>query len=267
MPLVQKAELSRSEIQILIEQLLNKECDNPLEHSEWTEGRTDQVIKLKKQLAEKEKALADEQEASVAVQNKLKELRVELNAEKSRLSANVRQLEETLSAKVTEAQTLHTRLQHILESHTAEKQGFVRQIEQLQSKVNENVTIIHKMQEDKNQTQGHMQQELIAQGKQFEVQFSQMRDNENSLKAQLAQKHADIQELQNVNMRLTQETQMLQSTRENNTTENELLKQQLHMMQQRLILSDGNLQHYEEAREMLQEKARQLEVCSLCEFI
>ncbi|OAD54616.1 Laminin subunit alpha-2, partial [Eufriesea mexicana] len=188
-PLVQKAELSRSEIQILIDQLLNKQMDNPSEHSEWTEGRADPVIKLKKQLAEKEKALADEHEANIAFQNKLKELRAELNSERSRLSANVRQLEEALNVKVTETQTLHTRMQHILESHAAEKQGFTRQIEQLQAKINDNATIIHKMQEDQGQTQGHLQQELIAQRKQMEVQFAQMRENENSLKAQLAQKH------------------------------------------------------------------------------
>lgn len=250
MPLVQKAELSRSEIQILIDQLLNKQMDNPSEHSEWTEGRADPVIKLKKQLAEKEKALADEHEANIAFQNKLKELRAELNSERSRLSANVRQLEEALNAKVTETQTLHTRMQHILESHAAEKQGFTRQIEQLQTKVNENAAIIHKMQEDQGQTQGHMQQELIAQRKQMEVQFAQMRDNENALKAQLAQKHVEVQELQSE----------LQATCESSTAEIEMLRQQLGLMQGQLMHSEGQLQHFKEAGDRLQDVARQLEV-------
>ncbi|XP_076482209.1 uncharacterized protein LOC117166047 isoform X2 [Bombus vancouverensis nearcticus] len=249
MPLVQKAELSRSEIQILIDQLLNKQMDNPSEHSEWTEGRADPVIKLKKQLAEKEKALADEHEANIAFQNKLKELRAELNSERSRLSANVRQLEEALNAKVTETQTLHTRMQHILESHAAEKQGFTRQIEQLQTKVNENAAIIHKMQEDQGQTQGHMQQELIAQRKQMEVQFAQMRDNENALKAQLAQKHVEVQELQSE----------LQATCESSTAEIEMLRQQLGLMQGQLMHSEGQLQHFKEAGDRLQDVARQLE--------
>ncbi|XP_012272203.1 kinectin isoform X1 [Orussus abietinus] len=256
MPLVQKAELSRSEIQILIDQLLNKQLDNPLEHSEWTEGRADPVIKLKKQLAEKEKALADEHEVSVAFQSKLKELRAELNAERSRLTASVRQLEEALNAKATEALTLHTRMQHILESHAAEKQGFARQIEQLQAKVNEDAAIIHKMQEDQGQTQGHMQQELIAQRKQLEVQFAQMRDNENALKAQLAQKHVEVQELQNVNMSVTQE---LQATCESSTAEIEMLRQQLAMMQEQLIHSEGQMQHFKETGDRLQDMARQLE--------
>lgn len=224
--------------------------DNPSEHSEWTEGRADPVIKLKKQLAEKEKALADEHEANIAFQNKLKELRAELNSERSRLSANVRQLEEALNAKVTETQTLHTRMQHILESHAAEKQGFTRQIEQLQTKVNENAAIIHKMQEDQGQTQGHMQQELIAQRKQMEVQFAQMRDNENALKAQLAQKHVEVQELQSE----------LQATCESSTAEIEMLRQQLGLMQGQLMHSEGQLQHFKEAGDRLQDVARQLEV-------
>lgn len=247
---IQKAELSRSEIQILTNQLLNKQQDNPLEHSEWTEGRADPVIKLKKQLAEKEKALTDEHEASVAFQNKLKELRAEFNSEKSRLLATVRQLEESLNAKNTETQTLHTRMQHILESHVAEKQGFARQIEQLQAKVNEDAAIIHKLQEDQGQTQGHLQQELMAQRKKMEVQFTQMCENENALKTQLAQKHVEVQELQNE----------LQATCESSTAEIEMLRQQLSIMQGQLIHSEGQMQHFKETSDRLQDITRQLEV-------
>ncbi|XP_072744778.1 uncharacterized protein [Anoplolepis gracilipes] len=246
---IQKAELSRSEIQILTNQLLNKQQDNPLEHSEWTEGRADPVIKLKKQLAEKEKALADEHEASVAFQNKLKELRAELNSERSRLLSNIKQLEESLNNKITETQTLHTRMQHIFESHAAEKQGFSRQIEQLQTKVSEDSAIIHKLQEDQGQTQGHLQQELMAQRKQMEVQFAQMRENENALKTQLAQKHVEVQELQNE----------LQATCESSTAEIEMLRQQLGIMQGQLMHSEGQLQHFKETSDRLQDVARQLE--------
>ncbi|EGI70299.1 Ribosome-binding protein 1, partial [Acromyrmex echinatior] len=246
---IQKAELSRSEIQILTNHLLNKQQDNPLEHSEWTEGRADPVIKLKKQLAEKEKALTDEHEASVAFQNKLKELRTEFNTERSRLLATTRQLEETLNAKITETQTLHTRMQHILESHVAEKQGFARQIEQLQTKVNEDATIIHKLQEDQGQTQGHLQQELMAQRKQMEVQFAQMRETENTLKSQLAQKHVEMQDLQNE----------LQATCESSSGEIEMLRQQLGLMQGQLMHSEGQLQHFKETNDRLQDIARQLE--------
>ncbi|XP_020284045.1 ribosome-binding protein 1 isoform X4 [Pseudomyrmex gracilis] len=246
---IKKAELSRSEIQILTDQLLNKQQDNPVEHSEWTEGRADPVIKLKKQLAEKEKALIDEHEASVNLQNKLKEMRNEFTTEKSRLTATIRQLEESLNCKITENQTLNTRMQHILETHAAEKQGFARQIEQLQTKVSEDTAIIHKLQEDQGQTQGHLQQELMAQRKQMEVQFAQIRDNENALKVQLTQKHVEVQELQNE----------LQATVDSSATEMEMMRQQMGMMQTQLVHTESQLQHFKETNDQLQDIARQLE--------
>lgn len=90
-------------------------------------GRQDPVVKLKKQLAEKEKALSDEQEAHQAIQNKLKELRTELNAEKH---AN-RELAETINARQADLQTLNTRVQTISD----EKQNFARQVQQVNDRI------------------------------------------------------------------------------------------------------------------------------------
>lgn len=81
------------------------------------------MVKLKKQLAEKEKALSDEQEAHHAIQSKLRELRTELNAEKH----VSRQLEETLNARQVDLQTVNARLQ----STTEEKQNFSKQLQQV----------------------------------------------------------------------------------------------------------------------------------------
>lgn len=86
-------------------------------------GRQDPMVKLKKQLAEKEKALCDEQEAHQAIQSKLKELRAELNVEKH---AN-RQFEETLNARQMDLQALNARLQAMAE----EKQTFSKQLQQV----------------------------------------------------------------------------------------------------------------------------------------
>lgn len=80
-------------------------------------------MKLKKQLADKEKALTEEQEAGVGLQNKLKELRLELNSEKHAS----RQLEETLLARQAELTGLATRLQHSAE----EKQALGLQLQQV----------------------------------------------------------------------------------------------------------------------------------------
>lgn len=81
------------------------------------------MVKLKKQLAEKEKALTEEQEAGVALQSKLKELRNELNAEKHQ----VRQLGETVAVRQAELSSLGGRLQLAAE----EKQTLVQQIQQV----------------------------------------------------------------------------------------------------------------------------------------
>lgn len=81
------------------------------------------MVKLKKQLAEKEKALGDEQEAHQAIQSKLKELRTELNVEKH----TNRQLEETLNARQMDLQALNARLQALAE----EKQNVSKQLQQV----------------------------------------------------------------------------------------------------------------------------------------
>ena len=92
------------------------------------------MVKLKKQLAEKEKALTAEQEAHQALQSKLKELRAELNNEKH---AN-RQREETLNSRQNDIQALNARLQSISE----EKQNLVKQIQQVSSEIFSDVRLL-----------------------------------------------------------------------------------------------------------------------------
>jgi chromosome segregation ATPase len=81
------------------------------------------MAKLKKQLAEKEKALAAELEAHQSTQNKVKELRTELNNEKH---LN-RQREEGLNGRLAEIQSLNTRLQVV----TNEKENYAKQLQQV----------------------------------------------------------------------------------------------------------------------------------------
>ncbi|XP_045538003.1 ribosome-binding protein 1 [Papilio machaon] len=116
---VREAALSRNEIQILTDALLNKHHDPLPEHSEWTEGPNDPMQKLKKQLAEKEKALADEVEASQALHAKLKELRATLNAERGRATAAGRAAEQAAGAARAELHTLQARLQRVLDDNHA----------------------------------------------------------------------------------------------------------------------------------------------------
>nr|XP_049704579.1 ribosome-binding protein 1 isoform X7 [Helicoverpa armigera] len=114
---VREAVLSRTEIQILTDALLNKHHDPLPEHSEWTEGPNDPIQKLKKQLADKEKALADEIEASQALHAKLKELRGALNAERTRAAAAARAAEQAAAAARAELHTQQARLQRLLDDN------------------------------------------------------------------------------------------------------------------------------------------------------
>ncbi|XP_026494193.2 calponin homology domain-containing protein DDB_G0272472 isoform X3 [Vanessa tameamea] len=130
---VREAALSRTDIQVLTDALLNKHHDQLPEHSEWTEGPNDPMQKLKKQLADKEKALADEIEASQALHAKLKELRTNLNAERGRASAAGRAAEQAAAAARAEQHTLQARLQRLLDDNHALAQDKLM----LQSKLSE----------------------------------------------------------------------------------------------------------------------------------
>ncbi|XP_061728930.1 ribosome-binding protein 1-like [Cydia pomonella] len=114
---VRDAALSRTEIQILTDALLNKHHDPLPQHSEWTEGPNDPMQKLKKQLADKEKALADELEASQALHAKLKELRATLNAERGRAAAATRAHEQAAEAARAEIHTHQTRVKRLADDN------------------------------------------------------------------------------------------------------------------------------------------------------
>ncbi|XP_014243539.1 kinectin [Cimex lectularius] len=131
--LVQKAELSRSENQLLIDALLNKQQEDI---SEWLQGRQDPLVKLKKQLLETEQALKDEKEAAVGLQTKLKELRNEINNEKS----TNRQMEERLATVQNECQSYSLKLQQAIEDKqalTAQHNSCLQQIKQCQKQLSD----------------------------------------------------------------------------------------------------------------------------------
>ncbi|XP_055915830.1 interaptin isoform X2 [Eupeodes corollae] len=121
MNLFGRAELNRSEIQILIDYLLNKQQDMPASHSEWSD---DIVQKLKKQLEEKEKALQEEQESSIGIQAKLREMRTEINAERAQMNANVKGYIEEIQAKKSELAAMTQEIQNLNDKFTLERQQF-----------------------------------------------------------------------------------------------------------------------------------------------
>lgn len=110
---VQHSELSRTEVQLLIDLLLNKQLEAPAVIDDWSEGKSDPVQKLKKQLAEKEKLLADEQELLVGVQAKLKEVRSEQLQERSQWQQKLRASEEGKIELVANHNRLQQKIQEL----------------------------------------------------------------------------------------------------------------------------------------------------------
>lgn len=112
-----RAELTRSEIQLLIDYLLNKQQDTiAVNHSDWSD---DIVQKLKKQLGEKDKQLAEEQDAVVSLQQKLRELKAEMNAER-------KSVHDELLQRRTESATLKRDMTDLLERNQVLKAQLVQ---------------------------------------------------------------------------------------------------------------------------------------------
>lgn len=129
-----RADLTKNQIQVLIDFLLNKQSDT-LAHdpSEWSEGKSDLVQKLKKQLQEKEAQLKNEQDALSGMQSKLKELRTELNSDKVHFNANLKYNAEQLQNSKMEIKNLQTEIQFLTDKHNTEKQTMSSSFKQLQA--------------------------------------------------------------------------------------------------------------------------------------
>lgn len=163
---ISRADLTRNQIQVLIDFLLNKQSDT-LAHdpTEWSEGKSDLMQKLKKQLQEKEAQLKNEQDALAGMQSKLKELRGEFNTEKVQFNANLKAHSEQLHNSKLEIKNLQSEIQFLTDKHNTEKQTMSVSFKQLQAqcmqmketlKAQEGLPNIQQVQSD-NQT---LQQEL-----------------------------------------------------------------------------------------------------------
>lgn len=129
-----RADLTKNQIQVLIDFLLNKQSDT-LAHdpTEWSEGKSDLVQKLKKQLQEKEEQLKNEQDALSGMQSKLKELRNEFNTEKVQFNANLKAHAEQLNHSKMEIKNLQTEIQFLNNKHSSEKQSMSASFNQIQA--------------------------------------------------------------------------------------------------------------------------------------
>ncbi|GLV33417.1 aluminum tubes [Carabus blaptoides fortunei] len=190
---------------------------------EWSEGRADPVQKLKKQLAEKERALSEQQEAVLGARAKLQEVRAELNTERSRLAQNYRNLEETKNSE--------------LQAAMARMQGMNQKMQQM----NEELVMTRKLRDELSAMQ--------IQRQQLEMHLSQKQDAEATIQSQIGQLGGELQEHKQVNTQLSME---LQALRENSHTEKEMLLDRIRQM-------EGQMMHYKNEADQKQDLSRQLE--------
>ncbi|CAM4554120.1 unnamed protein product [Caretta caretta] len=124
---------SEGEAQQLIEILTDKAGVQDTWHTATQKG--DPVTTLKRQLEEREKQLATEQEDSSAARNKLRELTKELAAEKAKMVAVETKLKEQLLAREQEITAVQARMQASYQDHVNETQQLQGKIRTLQEQL------------------------------------------------------------------------------------------------------------------------------------
>lgn len=128
-----RADLTRNEIQILIDFLLNKQQDTAnVTHSDWSD---DPIHKLRNQLDEKDRLLAEEQKAVMSIQTKLREMRAELNAERTQAAHLRTAHNDELNALKSDLNQIQQDRQLIIERTNNEKQALNKQLQHLQQKL------------------------------------------------------------------------------------------------------------------------------------
>lgn len=168
-----RTELTRSEIQILIDFLLNKQQDTiNVTNCDWSD---DIVQKLRKQLEEKDRQLSEEQTASVALHAKLRELRAELNGERILANQRVNANAEKLATLTEELHQLQQDYQVTTERAANDKKALEFQLKQHQAK---------------------LFQEKQLQGQEATQKLQQLTETNASLTTEILSKNALVQELQ-----------------------------------------------------------------------
>lgn len=177
-----RTELTRGEIQILIEFLLNKQQDTAsVIHSDWSD---DPIHKLRNQLDEKDRLLGEEQKAMLAIQTKLRELRAELNAERTQSSHFKNAHIEEVNALKADLNQIQQDRQSTVERANNEKQALNKQLQHLQQK---------------------LFQEKNAQSQENTQQVQQLTEANAQLSAELLSKNQIIQEMQEKYLRIHDE--------------------------------------------------------------
>ncbi|NXI50515.1 RRBP1 protein, partial [Chloroceryle aenea] len=162
----------------------------------------DPVAVLKRQLEEKEKQLAAEQEDAAAAKNKLRELSKELAAERAKAVAMEGKLKEQLLTREREIAAVQARMQASYQDHVSETQ-------QLQGKIR---TLQEQLENGPNTQLARLQQENSILRDALNQATSQMESKQNAELAKLRQEYNKIlKELSEKSEVLQQEEQQKKS--------------------------------------------------------
>lgn len=194
--LIKTVTLNNEDIQHLTDILLNKQSDGS---TEWRK-KNDPLGVLKKQLQEKEVALEKAMKNLSAAVQKTRELRNELEVEKSR-QLNSREKSQQMQIEI---QTLHMKLQQSYDSHRNEMTAIQKQLQQMQVKCNEERSHALRLQEDNARLQQLMKNEqhlkheieqLRNDRQQFELRIKSGQKNNDELLMKNQQLEARLKSL------------------------------------------------------------------------
>ena len=151
LPMVQRAPLSGTEIQTLIDVLLNKQQQNNAGGDWVKKGRVDPITQLRRQLEEVESRLRDKDEAHSALSAKITDLCGELHGEKSRSAKLKNQLEDSIANSSRQQEVAAANLKASKEAKLAELRATLDQ--EYQIKFQQQQQLVEQLQGATNDTE------------------------------------------------------------------------------------------------------------------
>ncbi|XP_074898503.1 ribosome-binding protein 1 isoform X1 [Buteo buteo] len=155
----------------------------------------DPVAVLKRQLEEKEKQLAAEQEDAAAARNKLRELSKELAAERAKAVAVEGKLKEQLLAREREIAAVQARMQASYQDHVSETQQLQGKIRTLQEQLeNGPNTQLARLQQENSILRDALNQATSQTESKQNAELAKLRQECNKLMKELSEKSEVLQQ-------------------------------------------------------------------------
>ncbi|KFO85717.1 Ribosome-binding protein 1, partial [Buceros rhinoceros silvestris] len=155
----------------------------------------DPVAVLKRQLEEKEKLLATEQEDAAAARNKLRELSKELAAERSKAAAVEGKLKEQLFTREREIAAVQARMQASYQDHVSETQQLQGKIRTLQEQLENGPNAqLARLQQENSILRDALNQATSQTESKQNTELAKLRQECNKLMKELSEKSEVLQE-------------------------------------------------------------------------